>query len=80
MDDEEDEIIKAVDEALEGTAQVFVPGRFLVDLIPALQYVPAWIPGAGFQRTLARWRAASTKILDLPYIKRNTAFVSTLLP
>ena len=50
-----------------------VPGTFLVEFIPALRHVPAWLPGAGFQTRLANWRAASTKMVDLPYEKAKAA-------
>ncbi|PPQ69731.1 hypothetical protein CVT24_001317 [Panaeolus cyanescens] len=32
------------------------PGRFLVDFIPWLKYVPPWLPGTGFLQTAKRWK------------------------
>lgn len=30
-----------------------VPGKFLVEAIPALQWLPGWLPGAGFKQQAA---------------------------
>ena len=76
IEDENAEIVRVVDKAIEGPSQTLVPGRFLVDYVPLLRYVPAWVPGAGFQRQFAEWRDASRKLKDYPYEQRNTAFVS----
>lgn len=32
-----------------------------------VKYVPAWVPGAKFQRQAKVWREASQKMLDLPF-------------
>ena len=34
-------------------ANFAVPGKYLVEAIPALQYVPQWFPGAAFKREAA---------------------------
>jgi hypothetical protein len=36
-----------------------LPGAFLVDRIPLLKYVPAWMPGAGFKRFAEYYRKAT---------------------
>ncbi|KAF5348483.1 hypothetical protein D9756_009666 [Leucocoprinus leucothites] len=36
--------------ALGGSAAAASPGRFLVNVIPWLKYVPDWMPGAGFKQ------------------------------
>ncbi|KAI0754774.1 O-methylsterigmatocystin oxidoreductase [Daedaleopsis nitida] len=74
VEDEKNEIFRILNEALDVTSQAFVPGRFLVDMIPILQYVPSWIPGAEFQKLFARWRVANTRIKNLLFECRNTAF------
>ncbi|KAG9126920.1 hypothetical protein FRC07_001384 [Ceratobasidium sp. 392] len=33
-----------------------VPSNFLVNVFPALAYVPEWFPGAGWKRTALKWR------------------------
>ncbi|RXW15358.1 hypothetical protein EST38_g10494 [Candolleomyces aberdarensis] len=65
-----------------------VPGAFLVDSIPLLKYVPAWFPGASFQRKAREWRKLSRTMIEMPYAeakkdiesgKANVSLVSTNL-
>ncbi|TBU45543.1 cytochrome P450 [Dichomitus squalens] len=72
IDDGDHEIVRVIDEGVEGTAQAFAPGKFLVDHVPWLEHVPAWFPGAGFQRQFATWRAAQTLVKDVPFMQRRT--------
>ncbi|KAI0705410.1 CyP450 monooxygenase [Earliella scabrosa] len=65
--DENDRYISAIDTALEGAAQGLAPGRYLVGFFPILRYVPAWFPGAGFQKDFARWREASLALKNMPF-------------
>ena len=76
VDDEDHELVQTIGAALDGAGQAFVPGKFLVDAFPVLQYVPAWLPGAGFQKKFAMWREDSKKVRELPFAERNKAFVS----
>ena len=46
---------------------VAVPGSFLVDNIPILKYVPAWMPGARFQRFAAYYKKADYRAKWMPY-------------
>lgn len=42
-----------------------VPGKYLVELFPALQHLPAWFPGTGFKKDAS---AALEKVLDFKRI------------
>ncbi|KAJ7498204.1 cytochrome P450 [Mycena galericulata] len=66
--------------ALHSLVIASVPGKFLVDVIPALQYVPDWFPGAGFKRTAKRWNKLSQDMMELPFAeaKRRIASGSAL--
>jgi hypothetical protein len=44
-----------------------MPGAFLVDHIPLLKYVPAWIPGAGFKRFAEYYRNATYSAQYRPF-------------
>ena len=79
IEDENAEIVRVIEKAIEGPSQTIVPGKFLVDYIPFLRYIPGWFPGAGFQAQFSEWRDASRKLKDVPYALRNTAFVRTFL-
>ncbi|KAJ2926944.1 hypothetical protein H1R20_g10149, partial [Candolleomyces eurysporus] len=54
-----------------------LPGAFLVDHIPLLKYVPAWMPGAGFKRWAEYYRKATHNAQNRPFdfsmdgMKRN---------
>ncbi|KIJ25389.1 hypothetical protein M422DRAFT_273670 [Sphaerobolus stellatus SS14] len=39
--------------------ECLTPGRFLVEVLPLLQYIPSWLPGAEFKRLAAKWKAAT---------------------
>ncbi|KAF7299789.1 hypothetical protein HMN09_00984900 [Mycena chlorophos] len=62
-----DPYIKMVTEAMHGLSVASAPGAFLVDTIPALKYVPSWMPGAGFKRRAAEWKKAAHGVLKLPF-------------
>ncbi|KAI0715645.1 O-methylsterigmatocystin oxidoreductase [Cerioporus squamosus] len=80
-DDETRDIIQMIDAALEGSAQALIPGKFLVDAFPLLQYMPAWFPGAGFQKTFARWRQETLQMKAQVLSKtRNTASTEKVIP
>ncbi|KAF8884185.1 cytochrome P450 [Infundibulicybe gibba] len=80
--DTNDPYTTIAEEAFAGLAEAGVAGTFLVDLIPMLQYVPAWMPGAGFRRKAAYWRSAVHQLADKPWaavqenIRRGGAPVS----
>ena len=40
-------------EMLETATAFTVPGKYLVEALPALQYMPQWFPGAAFKREAA---------------------------
>ncbi|KAF5335159.1 hypothetical protein D9611_010865 [Ephemerocybe angulata] len=43
------------------------PGRFLVDNLPILKYVPSWVPGAGFQTWAQYYKQVCLRVLDEPF-------------
>jgi hypothetical protein len=57
-----DPYIKIAEEAVKASAELWIPGAFLVDIIPIFKYVPVWFPSATFQRKAAMMRRhAATK-------------------
>ena len=55
---------------LSQSAELAIPGAFLVDVIPILKYVPEWFPGAKFQSKAALMRKHVARI-------RNDMFAAT---
>ena len=62
-----DPYVAGVEVGLDGVKTVCKPGAFLVDMIPWLKYVPAWVPGAGFQRKAEIWKDAQRRAVDDTY-------------
>ncbi|KAJ6555570.1 cytochrome P450 [Mycena vulgaris] len=42
-------------------------GGFFVDVFPFLRHVPAWVPGAGFQRRAKGWASTFDAMVDQPF-------------
>lgn len=62
-----DALVDLVDRAVLTFSLSATPGAWLVDLLPFLKYVPAWMPGAGFKRTAKEWGAILEEMVDVPY-------------
>lgn len=72
----DDRNIALMESVLE-SVQAFSPGLFLVQYIPALQYVPRWMPVAGPQlRKLDGWRANAHEVKGALFEKSRDAMVS----
>uniref|UniRef100_A0A8H7Y934 O-methylsterigmatocystin oxidoreductase n=1 Tax=Psilocybe cubensis TaxID=181762 RepID=A0A8H7Y934_PSICU len=65
--DSSDPYISNAEKALQGVVEAGIPGAFLVDLIPALLYVPAWFPGAGFKKKAAYWSKINDDVINKPF-------------
>ncbi|KAJ7352357.1 cytochrome P450 [Mycena albidolilacea] len=68
-----DPFLDAGDAVLDILQETLIPGRFLVNTIPILRYVPSWVPGAGFKRQAAQWKKEMEEHVDQPFqaAKRN---------
>ncbi|PPR03921.1 hypothetical protein CVT24_008106 [Panaeolus cyanescens] len=59
--------VRNAEAALAGVSEAGIPGRFLVDLMPILKYVPEWFPGASFQKKARVWRELNEKMVNWPF-------------
>lgn len=64
MANEDDPYVALADTALRPLGQAAIFGSFLVDYIPALKYVPSWMPGASFKRNARVWRCQAREMLE----------------
>ncbi|KDQ57072.1 hypothetical protein JAAARDRAFT_35668 [Jaapia argillacea MUCL 33604] len=64
--EQDDPIIDLVDKATEQFSLATSPGAYLVDVIPALQYVPDWFPGTGWKKVAAEYKATLTDMGNVP--------------
>lgn len=85
---ENDPIVAMVTSVMDEFSVSSAPGAFMVDLLPILKYVPAWVPGAGFQRKAKTWANHLIEMIERPFklvvdeLAQGTAedsFVSVLL-
>ncbi|KAI2634605.1 cytochrome protein [Xylaria nigripes] len=63
---EPDPLVELIEEAMTHFSKSVFPGSWLVDVIPALQYVPKWMPGTGWMKTSERWRKTIMDTTELP--------------
>ncbi|KIM67833.1 hypothetical protein SCLCIDRAFT_1189995 [Scleroderma citrinum Foug A] len=67
IQEERDPFVDLADTAVDQFSRSTAPGAFMVDIIPALRYVPEWFPGAGFKRMAREWNATLQDMVDQPY-------------
>ncbi|KAL5522856.1 hypothetical protein ACEPAG_8874 [Sanghuangporus baumii] len=70
---ERDPLVDLAEEVLEIFSRTAVAGTWIVDMLPFLRYVPAWVPGMAFKRTATKWRKSITDLTEVPYafVKRQ---------
>jgi hypothetical protein len=69
-------LIKSADEAILGMIESLLPGKMLVGLFHPLQYVPSWLPGAGWKRTLEGLAAMNEDLRLRPFNDTKVRVVS----
>ncbi|KAK7449239.1 hypothetical protein VKT23_013384 [Stygiomarasmius scandens] len=62
-----DTLVDLANEATEQASLALVPGRFLVNLVPALLHYPEFLPGAGFKKIAKEWGANLNDTVEKPY-------------
>ncbi|KAJ7056692.1 cytochrome P450 [Mycena amicta] len=63
----QDPFLHAMNSGVDAVTMATMRGRFLVDNLPFLKHVPAWMPGAGFKRKAAAWREKVERMVEMPY-------------
>ena len=63
-----DEYITLAEASVQIMDKAYTPGKYLVEALPFLKYVPLWFPGAQFKRDAAAWKliiaATRNKLFD----------------
>ena len=62
-----DPLVHIADLGMDHFSEAMVPGRWAVDAFPALEYLPAWMPGAGSKRTAQLWQKNLNKMINVGY-------------
>nr|VWO95057.1 N/A [Ganoderma boninense] len=78
--DDGDEIMTIVEDALEWIGETFTPGKYLIDVLPILQHVPTWFPGATVQRLIVKWRSTVVRLKEEPYRRVKAAMARNEAP
>ena len=71
IQNKEDRYVKLGDNAVQGLSLTRIPGRFWIEYLPLLKYIPAWVPGSSARKHGARVR-------PLAQATRNEAFDEVL--
>ncbi|KAJ7607861.1 cytochrome P450 [Roridomyces roridus] len=75
-----DPYVKLAEEAVASVTEALVPGRFLVDSLPLLKYIPSWFPGAGFQHFAREGKKLSQNLLEKPFAEAKRKIESGNAP
>ncbi|KAJ4985571.1 hypothetical protein SVAN01_08948 [Stagonosporopsis vannaccii] len=62
-----DPLVDLVDEVMEQFSQACIPGKWAVDLLPALRYLPEWLPGTEWKQTAKSWNRTMTNVINIPF-------------
>ncbi|KAL0954893.1 hypothetical protein HGRIS_003826 [Hohenbuehelia grisea] len=62
-----DPYVEVAEEAVAGLSKAIHPGKYLVDIFPALKHIPVWMPGAGFRKTGIYFAALNEKLVKAPF-------------
>ncbi|CDO75203.1 hypothetical protein BN946_scf184794.g10 [Trametes cinnabarina] len=78
--DNDDKYLKIARKVMRIFIEFIVPGRYLVESLPILRYVPSWFPRAGFKRRAAEWRKDEQALRNVPFdaVKENST-LSTVM-
>lgn len=73
----QDPFVITAEKALAGLNVASLHGAFLVEVVPLLKYVPAWVPGAGFQKKAKEWKHYAEKMVKDPFAVVKERMVRT---
>ncbi|KAK0477607.1 cytochrome P450 [Armillaria novae-zelandiae] len=62
-----DPFVTLIENANDNFNIASTPGNFLVDVFPALRFLPEWLPGGGFKTLAREWAKAFDDMVDVPY-------------
>lgn len=71
-----DRYVAMAEDALSGLVEAGNIGKFLVDFLPILRFVPSWCPGASFQRQAQMWRQMARDMIEIPYKDFQQAYAA----
>ncbi|KAJ7776522.1 cytochrome P450 [Mycena maculata] len=76
----DDPYLALAEKGVKSLSDASVTGRFLVDSIPILKYIPEWVPGAEFKRIAREGKALSQTFRDRPFAEAKRRMASGEAP
>jgi hypothetical protein len=79
-----DPLVELIDQHMQNFSDACIQGKWLVDVVPVLKYLPEWFPGGGFKKIGRRYRRTTHEVTEKPYafakreVQRETASESLL--
>ncbi|KAJ8474341.1 hypothetical protein ONZ51_g7280 [Trametes cubensis] len=67
IDKESTPYLTIATEAMATFAATFVPGKYFVEVLPILRYIPWWVPGAQFKKDGKAWKPRVQRLTDTPW-------------
>ncbi|KAJ3557508.1 hypothetical protein NP233_g11723 [Leucocoprinus birnbaumii] len=71
-----DPLVQLAEEGFSNLAGAGSPGKYLVNIIPHLRYLPEWFPGTEFKQEGKRIRAQLDGLMELPYRETDAGTAS----
>jgi len=72
----DDPFIKISEDGVQPVLAAVIPGTYLVDVIPAMKYIPEWMPFAKFQTIARETKELSKNMLEKPFAETKRLMVS----
>ncbi|KAL1695329.1 cytochrome P450 [Schizophyllum commune] len=73
---ENDPCIVISEKVAKAVLNAVAPGKYLVNMIPVLKYIPSWLPGAQFKRDALKWREQTRIMIEESYVTVKEQMVS----
>ncbi|EJD45476.1 cytochrome P450 [Auricularia subglabra TFB-10046 SS5] len=64
--EDDDPLVYIAEKGMTNFSLSTAPG-WMVDLVPAIRFLPRWLPGMGFLQKAQTWRAETTAMIEEPY-------------
>jgi hypothetical protein len=62
-----DPLVRSAESVFAALGGAAAPGKYFVNIMPQLKYVPEWMPGAGFKRYAKEVRRCAVRLMNEPF-------------
>ncbi|KAM5539733.1 hypothetical protein V8D89_006546 [Ganoderma adspersum] len=67
VDEEPVDYLKMAEDTMAIFSETLQPGKYLIEFLPFLRYLPSWVPGATVKRKGVVWRRVIWKLVEEPW-------------